>query len=90
MTASTTHDLEVDGLSRVFEALSDELKEDPDSAVVLVVPSDIGGKYTKNQPIRGAQAAFVLFSTFLGLRPVSTANAAQTSINSRLEIRISK
>jgi hypothetical protein len=40
--------------------------------------------------IRGAQTAFILFSTFLDLRPVSAANNVQTSINSRLEIRISK
>jgi hypothetical protein len=39
---------------------------------------------------RGAQTAFILFSTFLDLRPVSAATAAQTSINSCLEIRISK
>jgi hypothetical protein len=39
---------------------------------------------------RGAQTAFILFSTFLDLRPVSAANELQTSINGRLEIRISK
>jgi hypothetical protein len=39
---------------------------------------------------RGAQTAFILFSTFLDLRPVSAAHDLQTSINSRLEIRISK
>jgi hypothetical protein len=37
-----------------------------------------------------AQTAFILFSTFLELRPVSAAHDVQTSINSRLEIRISK
>jgi hypothetical protein len=35
---------------------------------------------------RGAQTAFVLFSTFLDLRPVSAAHDVQTSINSRLEV----
>jgi hypothetical protein len=40
--------------------------------------------------IRGAQTAFILFSTFPDLRPVSAANDLQTSINGRLEIRISK
>jgi hypothetical protein len=39
---------------------------------------------------RGAQTAFILFSTFLDLRPVSAANELQTSINGRLEIRIFK
>jgi hypothetical protein len=39
---------------------------------------------------RGAQTAFILFSTFLDLRPVSAAHDVQTSINSRLEIQISK
>jgi hypothetical protein len=39
--------------------------------------------------IRGAQTAFILFSTFLHLRPVSAANDVQTSINGGLEIRIS-
>jgi hypothetical protein len=39
---------------------------------------------------RGAQTAFILFSTFLDLRPVSAANDLQTSINGQLEIRISK
>jgi hypothetical protein len=39
---------------------------------------------------RGAQTAFILFSTFLDLRPVSAALDVQTFINSRLEIRISK
>jgi hypothetical protein len=33
--------------------------------------------------IRGAQTAFILFSTFLDLRPVSAAHDVQTSINSR-------
>jgi hypothetical protein len=40
-------------------------------------------------PNRGAQTAFILFSTFLDLRPVSAANDLQTSINGRLEIGIS-
>jgi hypothetical protein len=40
--------------------------------------------------IRGAQTAFILFSTFLELRPVLAAHDVQTSINSRLESRISK
>jgi hypothetical protein len=39
---------------------------------------------------RGAQTAFILFSTFLDLRPVSAANDLQASKNGRLEIRISK
>jgi hypothetical protein len=39
--------------------------------------------------IRGAQTAFILFSTFLYLRPVWAANDLQISINGRLEIRIS-
>jgi hypothetical protein len=38
----------------------------------------------------GAQTAFIRFSTFLDLRPVSAANDLQTSINGRLEIRIYK
>jgi hypothetical protein len=38
----------------------------------------------------GAQTAFILLSTFLDLRPVSAANDLQTSINGRLEIRMSK
>jgi hypothetical protein len=41
-------------------------------------------------PNRGAQTAFILFSTFLDLRPVSAAHDVQTSINCRLKIRISK
>jgi hypothetical protein len=40
--------------------------------------------------VRGAQTAFILFATFLDLRPVSAANGLQTSINGWLEIRISK
>jgi hypothetical protein len=38
----------------------------------------------------GAQTAFIHFSTFLDLRPVAAANDLQTSINGRLETRISK
>jgi hypothetical protein len=41
-------------------------------------------------PNRGAQTAFILILTFLDLRPVSAANDLQTSINGRLEIRLSK
>jgi hypothetical protein len=40
--------------------------------------------------IKGAQTAFILFSTFLDLRPVWAASDLQISINGRLEIRISK
>jgi hypothetical protein len=35
---------------------------------------------------RGAQTAFIRFSTFLDLRPVSAANVAQTLMDSQLEI----
>jgi hypothetical protein len=49
--------------------------------------SHTSGSITVN---RGAQTAFILFSTFLDLRPVSAANDLQTSINGQLEIRISR
>jgi hypothetical protein len=41
-------------------------------------------------PLGPLRRAFILFSTFLDLRPVSAANDLQTSINGRLEIQLSK
>jgi hypothetical protein len=41
-------------------------------------------------PIGPLRRAFILFSTFLDLRPVLAAKDLQTSIDGRLEIRISK
>jgi hypothetical protein len=56
---------------------------------VLKTPTQIN-EQSLSFYIRGAQTAFILFSTFLDLRPVSAANDLQASKNGRLEIRISK
>jgi hypothetical protein len=45
--------------------------------------------HTKEKNNRVAQTAFILFSTFLDIRPVSDASDWQTSIYGGLEIRIS-
>jgi hypothetical protein len=57
---------------------------------VAVVDVWLRGSLSARSANGGAQIAFIPFSTFLDLRPVSAANDLQTSINGRLAIRISK
>jgi hypothetical protein len=59
-------------------------------SVAIETRSNLAPKVVHAASIRAAQTVVYFFSTFLEFRPVSTTHDVYTSINSRLEIRISK